>query len=99
MGKGRPFLNELIKKAIEEYNKYRAPESKAKLVKVGKDEVVVDFEGPFCHTCGINEWVEDFVYVLEDLNVRAKLVKVEDFDDIAEKRRGFFKIEEAEIKE
>ncbi|MEB3759377.1 MAG: hypothetical protein GSR81_00835 [Desulfurococcales archaeon] len=65
-----------IDKAIQEYNKYRAPESIASLVKIEGDLVYVKFDGSFCRTCGINDWVEDFKFVLEDLGADAELVKV-----------------------
>ncbi len=88
-------LARLIKKAIEQYNKYRSPEAVAKLVSLKGNEVIVEFDGSFCLTCGINDWVEDFKYVLEDMGVEAELVKVIEPDDpFSEEnwRIGVFKI-------
>jgi len=66
-------------KAIEEYNKYRSPEAKAKLVKISDKELVVDFEGSFCRTCGVVDYLEDFIYELKELtDVK---VKIESFKE------------------
>ena len=69
-------LKKFVDRAIEEYNKYRSPESIARLEKIEGDTVYVRFDGSFCRTCGINDWVEDFKYVLEDLGAEAELVEV-----------------------
>jgi len=38
-------LKEIVEKAIEEYNKYRAPEASASLVSIDGEEGAVLFEG------------------------------------------------------
>ena len=58
-------LKEAVLKAVEAYNRFRSPEATAKLVEVGKDELVVDFEGSFCKTCGAYDYLEDFIYELK----------------------------------
>jgi len=81
---GRSVLSDadrLARRAIEEYNKYRSPESTAELVEVRGDLIKVRFRGSFTETCGINDWVEDFIYVLEDLGVKAGLVEIEEPED------------------
>ncbi|KON32880.1 hypothetical protein AC477_02330, partial [miscellaneous Crenarchaeota group-1 archaeon SG8-32-1] len=59
-------LSDSILKAVEEYNKYRSPEATAKLIEIQKHEFVVEFEGPFCSSCGVQDYIEDFIYELED---------------------------------
>jgi hypothetical protein len=66
----------LLELAIRRYNRYRGAESRAKLLKLSGDTAIVAFEGSFCETCGINDWVDDFRYVLEDLGAEAELVTV-----------------------
>ena len=86
-------LKNKIAKAIFLYNKYRAPEARAKLIDIKKDSVIVKFEGSFCETCGINDWVEDFKYVLEDLNVKAELEEIyEPVNPDENFRIGVFKV-------
>lgn len=58
-------LEEIISKALEEYNRYRSPEAKAKLVKLGDDEIILDFEGSFCYSCGVYDYLEDFIYEIQ----------------------------------
>ena len=74
-------LERLIKLAINRYNRYRAPESTAKIEKIEGSIVRVRFEGSFCETCGINDWVDDFRYVLEDLGAEADLVAIIEPED------------------
>ena len=72
-------LDELISRAIDAYNKYRSPEATAKLVEAKKDGFILEFEGPFCQSCGVNEYFEDFIYELEDINrsLRAEIKAIE----------------------
>lgn len=72
-------LDELVSRAITFYNKYRSPEATAKLVGVEKDVFILDFEGPFCPSCGVNEYFEDFIFDLEDISrsLRAEIKAVE----------------------
>lgn len=66
-------LKGAVVEAINEYNKYRSPEAKAKLVKISEKELILDFEGTFCKTCGVYDYLEDFIYELQkfaDVNMR-----------------------------
>jgi hypothetical protein len=58
-------LGDLVLRAIEVYNRYRSPEATAKLVGVEKDGFIIQFEGPFCQSCGVNDYSEDFICELE----------------------------------
>ena len=84
-------LNNILVKAIELYNRYRSPEAQAKLVDIKNKVVFVEFSGGHCVTCGLYDWIEDFAYVLEDLNVKAKLINVVNLGD-GERRIGIFKV-------
>jgi len=61
-------MREAIAKAIEKYNRYRSPEAMAKLIEVKGDEFIVDFHGPFCKSCGVYDYFEDFIYELKGLS-------------------------------
>ncbi len=50
-------LEEAVLRAVDEYNMYRSPEAKARLT--------IDFEGTFCKTCGVYDYLEDFIYGLQ----------------------------------
>lgn len=91
-----PRLGKIIGEAIELYNMYHAPEAVAREAKVDEESGIVEvvFEGSFCETCGIRDWVEDFAYVLKGIGVDAKLIKfIEPADDSETKRVGLFKVE------
>ena len=86
-------LKKNILKAIETYNKYRSPEAFAKLIDIKEDKTVVKFEGIFCYTCGIRDWIEDLVYILMDHGLDAKLVAyIEPPTNSDNYRIGIFKI-------
>jgi hypothetical protein len=72
-------LDDLVSRAIEVYNKYRSPEATAKLVEAEKDGFIVEFKGPFCQSCGVNEYFEDLIYDLEAINcsLRAEIKAIE----------------------
>jgi len=70
-------LNDLLLRAIEVYNRYRSPEATAKLVGMEKDRFILEFEGPFCQSCGVNDYFEDFIHELETVS-RAFRVEVKE---------------------
>ena len=61
-------LNDLVSRAIEVYNRYRSPEATAKLVEVEKDGFIIEFEGPFCISCGVRDCFEGFIHELETVS-------------------------------
>ncbi len=69
-------MEEHVRRAIEEYNRYHAPEAEAKLVEARGDTIVVEFRGSFCTTCGFYDYFDDLVYVLEDHGVRTYVEEV-----------------------
>ncbi len=69
---------EILKKALSEYNRYRAPEAIAKLKNSSKDKFVIEFVGSYCHTCGFYDYFEDLQIILEDLGLRTKISSIID---------------------
>jgi len=69
-------LNDLVLRAIDVYNRYRSAEATAKLIGIKKDGFIIEFKGPFCQSCGVNDYFEDFIHELEDIS-EAFNVKVE----------------------
>ncbi|MEM5820746.1 MAG: hypothetical protein QXP34_00280 [Candidatus Aenigmatarchaeota archaeon] len=71
---------EKIKEAIEKYNRYRSPEATAKIVEINqlgdKIEADIKFEGIFCETCGVNEYIYDLEYILKDFGLNAKVKEI-----------------------
>uniref|UniRef100_A0A7C5USB7 NifU family protein n=1 Tax=Ignisphaera aggregans TaxID=334771 RepID=A0A7C5USB7_9CREN len=86
-----------IKKALsnaeELYNRYRSPEAISKVVKVDGDKITVLFEGHFCKSCGVNDWIEDFKYILSDIGIEAEIIDIIEPSDVdAFWRIGVFKL-------
>ena len=71
-------FREVIKKAIEEYNKYRSSEVVAKLTSIGKQSFKVEFTGTFCLTWGFYDYFDDFKIVLEEYGLRVRVKEIEE---------------------
>lgn len=69
----QPELEELIRKAILLYNRYRSPEAVAKLISVSTENITLSFSGSFCYSCGVIDYVEDFIHELKLLTDKAEL--------------------------
>ena len=74
-------LKEKVENAIEEFNRYRAPEAIAKLVRINKNELKVDISGTFCRTCGFYDYFDDLKIILEDKSIKSKVSKIEERED------------------
>jgi hypothetical protein len=86
-------IRSIVEKAINLYNRLRSPEAVAKLISIEDSIVKIMFRGSFSFTCGIRDWVEDMVYVFEDLGVEAELLEyLEPDDPNMDIRVGVFRI-------
>ncbi|MEB3756304.1 MAG: hypothetical protein GSR79_05540 [Desulfurococcales archaeon] len=89
-------LAKTIREAVKEYNRYRSPESTARLIEMNEDIVAIEFEGSYCETCGLNDWIIDFKYVLEDHGVQVEIIEIkggeEDIWNTSGWRIGVFKV-------
>jgi len=75
------FLVQKLKETISEYNKYRTPEVTARLISIENKGLRIEFTGHFCHTCGFYDYFDDFRFLLEELNVKAKITEIEEIDE------------------
>jgi hypothetical protein len=66
-------LEELIRKTILLYNRYRSPEAVVKIVIVTPENVTIAFTGSFCYSCGVLDYLEDFVHEFKMLTDKAEL--------------------------
>jgi len=66
-------LEELIRKTVMLYNRFRSPEAVAKIVLVTTENVTIAFSGSFCYSCGVMDYLEDFVHEFKMLTDKAKL--------------------------
>ena len=64
--------------AVEEFNRFRAPEVKARMVGLDGTRLTVEFDGASCRSCGGQDYLEDFAYEASDLlHKRTDLVSFE----------------------
>ncbi len=86
-------LKNIARRALEDYNRIRAPEAVARLVRIEENFLYIEFTGSYCETCGLYDWIEDFKYVLGDLGVKAEIVGVIEPEDPSDNRRvGIFRV-------
>ncbi|MEM4431247.1 MAG: hypothetical protein QXT88_01605 [Desulfurococcaceae archaeon] len=84
------FLKRIIEDAIETYNKLHKPEAEAKLIEIRNSNVfIVEFNGVFCFTCGVRDWIEDLVYIFKSMGYDVELIDMIESGDRS--RTGIFK--------
>ena len=66
-------LKILVRKTVAVYNRFRSPEAFAKVVLVTPDLVVVSFSGSFCYSCGVLDYIEDFVHEFQIFTDKVRL--------------------------
>ena len=66
-------LEELIRKTVMLYNRFRSPEAVAKIVLVTTENVTIAFTGSFCYSCGVMDYLEAFVHEFKMLTDKAEL--------------------------
>jgi hypothetical protein len=74
------MISEVIAKAVKDFNKYRYPEAKAKLISLSKKSLKIEFTGPFCTTCGFYDYFDDFRLILEEKGLKTKTGEKEGMD-------------------
>ena len=66
-------LEELVRKTIVLYNRFRSPEATAKLISVTPENVTIAFSGSFCYSCGVLDYIEDFIHEFKILTDKVGL--------------------------
>ncbi len=66
-------LEQLMRRTVALYNRYRSPEATAKLVLVTPELVTVSFSGSFCYSCGVIDYLEDFIQEVKLLTDKVEL--------------------------
>jgi hypothetical protein len=75
-------LDELVHRTVALYNRFHSPEAIAKIVTVTPYIVRISFTGSFCYSCGVLDYLEDFVHEFELFTdkVRLKIDKTHQVD-------------------
>ena len=74
------MINKKIKKATDNFNKYRKPEAIAELISLKNNKIIIKFSGSFIKGCCVNDYFDDFVF---ELNNKIKIEKIEE-------KKGFY---------
>jgi len=74
-------LEQILTKTIKEFNKYRTPEVVANLTSVDNSSFNIKFKGHYCYTCGFYDYFDDFRFLLEEINVKAKITEIEEIEE------------------
>jgi len=72
---------EIVEQAIKEFNKYRSPEAKARLIKFDGKSILIEFTGTFCMTCGFYDYFDDFKLILKEKGVNAEIKNIEEMEN------------------
>ncbi|ADL19365.1 hypothetical protein ASAC_0960 [Acidilobus saccharovorans 345-15] len=68
----------IVKESIKEYNRYRSPEAIARLVTRKGDTYYVKFDGSYCETCGLYDWIDDLRYVMLEKGLNVEIEKLKE---------------------
>ena len=67
-----------VEAAVEEFNKYRSPEAVAEIVGISGDNIKIKFRGPFCTSCGVEDYFDDLRLELEkNTSDKIEITKIE----------------------
>lgn len=67
-----------VEAAVEEFNRYRSPEAIAKIVELSEDQAKIKFSGPFCMSCGVEDYFDDLRIELEkNIGDKIEIAKIE----------------------
>ncbi len=69
----QPELEEVLRKTVQLYNRAKSPAATAKIVSVALEKVTVAYSGSFCYSCGVYDFLADFVHDFKALTDKAEL--------------------------
>lgn len=82
MSISEPELEKVLQKTVLLYNHLKSPEVFTKIILKTPELVVLSFSGTFCFSCGILNYIEDFIRDFKALTSKAELkqVKLKELD-------------------
>lgn len=72
---------EKISKVIEEFNRLHGNEAHAKLKEIKGEEVIIEFEGSFCKTCGLFDYFEDIKWEAMEFGIIVEPIEILEFEE------------------
>ncbi|HII60363.1 hypothetical protein [Pyrococcus horikoshii] len=78
---------EKLERVIKEFNRLHGSEAQAKILRFSDDEVIIEFTGSFCKTCGLYDYFEDISWDALDFGLKIKPVEILESEEDFEKGR------------
>ncbi|AEH24669.1 hypothetical protein [Pyrococcus yayanosii] len=78
---------EKLNYVIKEFNRLHGSEARAKVLEVRENEVVIEFEGSFCKTCGLHDYFEDITWEAMDLGLKIRAEEIIESEENFERGR------------
>ena len=67
---------ESLRRVIGEFNRLHGSEAQAKILRVEGDDVIIEFSGSFCTTCGLYDYFDDIKWEALDFGLEIEPVEV-----------------------
>ncbi|NJE84459.1 hypothetical protein E3E23_01185 [Thermococcus sp. CX2] len=67
---------EVLKKVLEEFNRLHGSEAQARIVERKDDEIIIEFEGSFCATCGLHDYFDDIKWEAMEFGLNIEPVEI-----------------------
>ena len=67
---------EAVERVLEEFNRLHGSEARARILQIKGDEVIIEFEGSFCATCGLYDYFDDIKWEALEFGLELEPVEV-----------------------
>ncbi|WP_456367747.1 hypothetical protein [Thermococcus sp.] len=69
-------VREKLEKVLKEFNRLHGSEANARILKMEGDDVIIEFEGSFCATCGLYDYFDDIKWEAMEFGLELEPVEV-----------------------
>jgi len=67
---------EALERVLEEFNRLHGSEARVRVLEARENEVILEFEGSFCATCGLYDYFDDIKWEAMDFGLELEPVEV-----------------------
>ncbi|USS39989.1 hypothetical protein NF865_06440 [Thermococcus aggregans] len=78
---------EKLKRAVGEFNRLHGSKAQAEIIETTNDEVVIEFRGSFCKTCGLFDYFDDIKWEAIEFGLHVEPVEILESEEDFEKGR------------
>ncbi|AAL81367.1 hypothetical protein PFDSM3638_06205 [Pyrococcus furiosus DSM 3638] len=80
-------VKEKLNYVIKEFNRLHGSEAQAEIKEIKGKEVIIEFKGTFCKTCGLYDYFDDIKWEALDFGIKIRPVEVLESEEDFEKGR------------